>query len=75
MKSEMIERFRYHTVGPAQTILMNEVRNQAITMAVLIDDIVPEGREQAIALRKLEESQMYAMKAISHMVEAPVRGT
>lgn len=41
----------------------------AMGLAVILNERLPEGREKALAMTKLEECAMWANKAIAHSKE------
>lgn len=53
-------------VGSQQMGAIEAVRKSLEATAKLVYERTPEGREQSIALTKLEEARMWAIKAISH---------
>ena len=52
--------------GTEQMGAIVAVRDELTHTALLIENRCPEGRAKSIALRKLEEASMWAIKAISH---------
>ena len=65
--SERIERdFSYHVPPDEATVaLYAEMRHRARALALFIVDHVPEGREQALAVTKLEEVVMWANTGVA----------
>ncbi|MEU5091731.1 hypothetical protein [Streptomyces sp. NPDC021356] len=64
--AELAHRFNYH---PPRTAAVAEahssVREQCTQLAGCIDSTVPEGREKALAVTKLEEVMFWANAAIA----------
>lgn len=64
--ADIEHRFAYH--APTSPIRASEhasVRESCSMLAGLLNDIVPEGREKALALTKLEEVMFWANAAIA----------
>lgn len=70
---ELHNRFAYHR--PASPILVEEVfprlRTDAENLALLIDRFVPDGREKALAVTKIEEAVMWAIAGIARNQPTP----
>lgn len=65
--TENIEKaFSYHSMDAEQISRSNEIREKAKELATLIASNCPDSREKSLARTKLEESLMWANKAISH---------
>lgn len=61
-----IERmFTYHPPQPGQPEKYQKIRDKAKELAYLIDELCPLGREQALALTKLQETTMWANAGIA----------
>lgn len=58
-------RFRYHPPKGDQAVRYGRIRGDALLFAEVIDDTVPDSPEKDIAMRKLEESVMWANAAIA----------
>ena len=66
MDEENIERnFTYHAPKPGQPATYTLLRNTAKELALLINDMVPEGREKSLAFTKLEEAVFWANAGIA----------
>jgi hypothetical protein len=66
MDNAIIENnFKYHSPKEGQPAIYQEIRDKAKELAVLINYRVPDGREQSIAITKLEESVMWANAGIA----------
>lgn len=58
-------RFTYHPPKPEQLTKYLELREKAKEFAKLVAELVPESREQALALTKIEEAVMHANSGIA----------
>lgn len=66
MTVEDIEkRFTYHKPKPGQPEMYTSLRGAARSLALQMLEMVPEGREKALAITKLEESIMWANAGIA----------
>lgn len=63
--SELEVRFTYHAPQPGQVDRYNALREQAREFAAAVVAMVPESREQALALTKIEEAVMWANAGIA----------
>lgn len=57
-------RFSYHKPDAETSRLLTEIRQRTLEHAIWLTQVCPNGREQALALTSLEESSMWAVKAI-----------
>jgi hypothetical protein len=65
-EKDMINRFRHHPPRDEQSKHAHEtMRNQCLKMSSFINSYVPPGREQALALTKLEELMFWANAGIA----------
>ena len=62
---ELDVRFTYHPTKDDQLGRYVGIRSQAKELAKLIDEYVPDSREKATALTKLEEAVMWANAGIA----------
>ena len=73
-KSYLIDRinndFRYHTPKPGQPDIYTSVREHARQLALLLVELVPEGRELSTALTNLEQTVFWANAGIARHGEA-----
>ncbi|MEK5415045.1 hypothetical protein MKX34_26820 [Paenibacillus sp. FSL R5-0636] len=66
MPNPQIENnFKYHAPKLGQPEIYEEIRNKAKELAELIDEKVPNSREKASALTKVEESVFWANAGIA----------
>lgn len=63
---ELAHRFAYHPpASDGAAAAHATVRDECGNLAGLIDELVPDGREKALAVTKLEEAMMWANAAIA----------
>jgi hypothetical protein len=62
---ELQNRFESHDLDSEQARNVRKVRDNGLELAGLIDFVVPDCREKSLALTALEESVMWANKAVS----------
>lgn len=60
MTTDLRKRFTYHKPEPGMPEQFKAMRDCIGDCAELIDSTVPDGREKATALTKLEEAMMWA---------------
>ena len=64
--NEMLEdRFDYHKVDNAQLLGMQGMRDKCKELAYILCNLVPPGRDQSIALTKLQEVMFWSNCGIS----------
>jgi hypothetical protein len=63
---DVIKNFSSVPVNNQQTERIDVTRSFYQEMAINLNNLLPEGRLKSIAMTKLEESCMFAIKAISH---------
>ena len=68
--SEILNRFGYHRATEVTIPRHNASRAKFLEMCQFLDTILPEGRSKTEALKHLDESAMWANKAIAEI--APV---
>lgn len=73
-QADLDKRFTYHAPDAAKIEMHNTVRNMAKAAADAFNTVIPEGREKALAIAKLEESMMWANAGIARHVEAKDEG-
>jgi hypothetical protein len=64
-QSEINTRFTYHKPHGNQPEKYEQLRNKAKELASLYLDLVPESREQSLAITALEESVMWANAGVA----------
>ena len=62
---EIENRFTYHAPKEGQPKKYEAIRATAKLLAVLVNDLCPEGREKALAFTKLEEATFWANASIA----------
>jgi hypothetical protein len=65
MDKDIEKRFTYHPPKEEDKAKFPLIRDSAKYLAGIIKDVVPEGREQALAITKLEEAVMWANAGIA----------
>ena len=65
-RNELERRFRSQPVDAQGMKKLTTIRDAFIELSVLIDDLVPDGREKSLAHTNLEDAAMWANKAITH---------
>ena len=66
MTKEEIEcNFTYHAPKPGQPEIYQDIRTLAKELALEIDEVVPDGREKALALTHLETAVFWANAGIA----------
>jgi len=64
-KERLDNSFTYHPPKPDQIPRYEALRNQARDLAIAITELCPNSRERSVALTNLEQSVMWANKAIA----------
>jgi hypothetical protein len=59
------KRFAQHDMNSGQQAAAEEIRETGLELAELIDSLAPEGREKSLAITHLEETVMWAVKAVA----------
>ncbi len=62
---EIETRFTYHAPKAGQPAMYTILRNEAKSLAYMIEDMCPESEEKSIAMTKLDEVVMWANAAIA----------
>lgn len=65
LRARLTASFTYHAPTDSQRIRYQALRDRAFGLAVDLVNLTPPGREQSLALTKLEEVIMWANKAIA----------
>lgn len=68
---QRLKAFTYHPPGGTQTLRYQEVRNAALNLSELLNQLCPPSRELSLAQTKLEETVMWANAAIARNEEPP----
>lgn len=64
-KEQIINNFTYHKPTDDMIPKFEELRNKARELSLLIDELVPDGREKSLAQTKLQEVVMWSNAGIS----------
>lgn len=65
VQADLDNRFTFHPVKPGQPDLYEMIRDIAKSYAEFIVENTPAGREQALALTKIEEAVFWANAAVA----------
>ena len=68
---EIETRFKHHPPSGDQAERYERIRAEALSLAVTINELVPESREKALALTHLEQAVMFANAAIARREPCP----
>lgn len=64
--AELANRFKYHPPQTDQKVMAHEgVRAHCAQLAGFMDSTLPEGREKAVVMTKIEEAMFWANAAIA----------
>jgi hypothetical protein len=69
MKEELDNRFTYHSPKLGQAELYQDIREKAKELAYLIESVVPDGREKALAFTNVEQAVFWANAGIARAKE------
>lgn len=67
--NDLENRFSYHKPTPEMVPVFAAIREKLKEAAMLIDQSVPDGREKATAISKLEEAGFWANAALARSGE------
>ncbi len=59
------DRFESHKLSNVQVDYMTHIRENAISLTSYINCVVEDGREKSLAITKIEEAVMWAIKGIA----------
>jgi hypothetical protein len=63
---DLKNRFEYHAPKDDATRQLHEfVRDRCLSLAVALNDVLPEGREKSLAITNLEQVMFWANAAIA----------
>lgn len=62
---ELDSRFDYHAPDGEKTIAHQVIRDHCKTLATILNILLPEGREKALAMTKLEEVMFWSNAAVA----------
>lgn len=61
---DVTRRFETRAANPGQIALMEDLREAYLQLAIVIGDVLPDGREKSLAMTHLEDSSMRAIRAV-----------
>lgn len=64
-EKEIRDNYTTHELDEEQRANIGGIKHQARSLALVVNDVCPEGCEKSLALTKLEEATMWATAAIS----------
>lgn len=64
-EEDLANRFKYHSPNAHKVSLHESVRENCFGVAVWLNDVLPEGREKALAITKLEEVTFWANASLA----------
>lgn len=68
---DLAKRFEYHAPKTQTAIEMHQdVRSECLSIALSFNQTLPEGREKALAITKLEEAMFWANASIAREISA-----
>lgn len=71
-QDDLKNRFTYHAPPNDEIVQKYElIRRVGLSFATVLNEMVPDGREKALALTKLEEVVMWANAGIARSPELP----
>jgi hypothetical protein len=65
LNSKIENNFKYHAPKEGQQEKYVAIREQAKTLAYMLESLCPDSREKALAFTKLEEAVMWANASIA----------
>jgi hypothetical protein len=63
--NELQRRFTYHAPKSDQAPRYQAIRDYALGLSILINDLCPDSREKSLAITNLEQAVMWANAAIA----------
>lgn len=62
---EMLNRFSYHAPRPDQIQVYKDIRDAQLVFAAVVDQLVPESREKALAMTNIEQAGFWANAGVA----------
>jgi hypothetical protein len=64
-EQDLVRRFTYHPPSGDQPDRYEKIRGRGLDLARLVDGLVPDGREKALAITAIEQAVMWANAGIA----------
>lgn len=69
-EKDLKNRFAYHPPKTAERVDQHEqVRSECFMLAVLLNHLLPDGREKAVVMTHLEDAMMWSNAALARQLD------